>query len=326
MPLHPAYVERFPLLDGIDSFEQLMGDPALEERFHTFMQWRDAAPPPDVATADTAVPGPHGPVPVRSYSPDGDGSSRPCLVWMHGGAFMMGDLDMPEADRTAREVCARAGAVVISVDYRLAVGGVHHPVPLDDCVAVVRWVRDTAASLGVDAERIAVGGASAGGNLATGAVLRLRDDDGWQPSWLIPAYGVFHPVLPRGSAELDALMSVAPDLLRFTPEQTAGITANYVGGPVETADGYAMPALADLAGLCPTLMVDAEYDDLRSSGELFAAALAAAGVDVRRHVAPGMMHGFVNLPAEIEPVGEVFQLIAETVAHPSPVRVPQEQP
>ena len=73
---------------------------------------------------------------------------------MHGGAFMMGDLDMPEADRTAREVCARAGAVVVSVDYRLAVGGVHHPVPLDDGVAAVRWVRDNAAELGVDPSRI----------------------------------------------------------------------------------------------------------------------------------------------------------------------------
>lgn len=327
MALHPAYVERFPLLEGIDSFEQLMGDPALEARFHTFMQWRETAPPPAAATRDITVPGPHGPVPVRVYEPSGGPEpDRPCLVWMHGGAFVMGDLDMPEADRTAREVCERAGAVVVSVDYRLAVGGVHHPVPLDDCVAVVRWVRDTAAALGVDRDRIAVGGASAGGNLATGAVLRLRDEDGWQPAVLIPAYGVFHPVLPPASVVLDTLMSSVPELLRFTADQTAGITSNYVGGPVETADGYAMPALADLAGLCPTLMLDAEYDDLRSSEELFAEALAAAGVDVRRHVAPGMMHGFVNLPAEIEPVGEVFQLIAEAVAHPSPVRVPQEQP
>ena len=104
MSLHPSYAERFPLLDGISSFDELMSDPALEERFLAFMQWRDAAPPPDAATRDTTVDGPHGPVPVRVYEPAAGASDRPCLVWMHGGGFMMGDLDMPEADRPSREV------------------------------------------------------------------------------------------------------------------------------------------------------------------------------------------------------------------------------
>ena len=321
MALHPAYTERFSLLEGIDSFEQLMADPALEERFHAFMQHRDAAPPPQVSTRDALVAGPHGPVAVRIYFPAGDHASRPCLVWMHGGAFVMGDLDMPEADRTAREVCVRAGAVVVSVDYRLAVHGVHYPVPLDDVVAVVRSVRDRAALYDVDRDRVAVGGASAGANLATGAVLRLRDEDGWQPAVLVAAYGVFHPVLPPVPPELAALMGQVPGLLRFTPEQTAGITAGYVGGPPGSADGYAMPALAELAGLCPVLLVDAEYDDLRASAEPFAAALDAAGVPWRRHLAPGVMHGFLNLPADVEPVGEAFQLIADVVATPATVPV-----
>jgi acetyl esterase len=313
MSVHPAYAERFPLLEGIDSFEQLASDPALEERFHAFMQWRDAAPPPAVVTDDATVDGPHGPVPVRVYRPDGAATDLPCLVWMHGGAFMMGDLDMPEADRTAREVCARADAVVVSVDYRLAVGGVHYPVPLDDVVAVVRRVRADADRIGIDPARIAVGGASAGANLATGAVLRLRDEDGWQPALLVAAYGVFHPVLPPVSAEVDALMSQVPPMLRFTAEGTAGITANYLGGPPESADGYAMPALADLTGLCPVLMLDAEADDLRGSEEPFHDALVAAGVPVTRHLMPGLMHGFLNLPAEVEPVGRAFQTIADAV-------------
>jgi acetyl esterase len=321
MPLHPAYVERFPLLDGIDSFEQLMTDPALEARFHQFMQWREAAPPPEADVEDLTVPGPHGPVPVRVYRP-ATGGARPCLVWMHGGAFRFGDLDMPEADRTAREVCARAGAVVVSVDYRLAVDGVHYPVPLDDVVAVARWVRDSAGELDVDRDRIAVGGASAGGNLATGAVLRLRDEDGWVPAVLVPVYGVFHPVLPEVAAEQHERMSVVPALLRFTPEETGGTTANYLGGPPESADGYAMPALADLAGLCPVVLVDAEYDDLRASEEPFRELLEAAGVPVRRHLTPGVMHGFLNLPAEVAPVGEAFQLIADVVAtSPVPLEI-----
>lgn len=317
MTLHPSYVERFPLLEGIDSFEQLMGDPALEERFHEFMQWPDATPPPDVPVRDTTVDGPHGPVPARVYTPAGEESPRPCLVWMHGGAFVGGDLDMPEADRTAREVCVRAGAVVVSVDYRLAVGGVHYPVPLDDVVAVVRSVRDRAAGLGVDPQRLAVGGASAGANLATGAVLRARDEDGWLPAVLVAAYGVFHPVLPQVPPEVDALLAQVPTMLRFTAEGTAGITANYLGGPPESADGYAMPALADLTSLCPVLMVDAEGDDLRGSEEPFARQLTEAGVPLRRHVVPGVMHGFLNLPADVEPVGAAFQLIADVVASPA---------
>lgn len=313
MAVHPAYAERFPLLEGIDSFEQLMGDPALEARFHAFMQWPDAAPAPDVATRDLEVPGPHGPVPVRVYTPEGPPGSRPALVWMHGGAFMFGDLDMPEADRTAREVCSRAGAVVVSVDYRLAIGGVHFPVPLDDVVAAVRWLRDGADDLGVDADRIAVGGASAGGNLATAAVIRLRDEEGWQPAVLVPAYGVFHAVLPPSTPEIDERMADVPPMLGFTDEQTAGFTANYVGGPAESADGSSMPGLADLTALCRTVMVDAEYDDLRRSEEPFHAALLAAGVDVTRHVQPGVLHGFLNLPAEVEPVGRAFQIIADAV-------------
>ena len=101
------------------------------------------------------------------------GPDRPALVWVHGGAFVGGDLEMPEADWTARQICERAGAVVVSVDYRLAVGDVAYPVPHEDVVAGVRWVRDSAADLGVDPERMSVGGASAGANEGD-TVLRTR--------------------------------------------------------------------------------------------------------------------------------------------------------
>jgi acetyl esterase/lipase len=313
MTLHAAYVERFPLLEGITAIEDVYTDPELEASFHEFMQWREATPPPVVPTRDTTVPGPHGPVPVRVYGEQA-GATRPALVWLHGGAFMMGDLDMPEADRTAREICDRAGAVVVSVDYRLARGGVHYPVPLDDCVAALGWTRDSAAELGIDPARIAIGGASAGATLATGATLRVRDEHDWLPAVLLPVYGMFHAILPSPTDEMPALMADVPDLLRFTPESTAGVTANYLGGPPESADGYAMPILADLTGLCPVRMYDAEYDDLRGSAEIFAAALHEAGVDVAQHVGPGLMHAFMNLPAEIEPVGEIVQLMAATVA------------
>lgn len=310
MAVHESVASRFHLLDGIPSPMAAMADPELDRRFREYIE-PPLSPAPDVQTRDLTVDGPHGPVPVRVYEPTG-ARPAPALVWIHGGAFMFGDLDMPEADRTAREICTRAGAVVVSVDYRLAVGGVHHPVPLDDCVAATRWVRDSAADLDVGPERIHVGGGSAGGNLAVATTLRVRDEDNWQPASLLPVYPVLHPVLPAPSARVAALLDDIPPALRFTPAGTAGLNANYLGG--QPADGYSFPALADLTGLCPTLVINAEYDDLRTSGEAFTAALALAGVDVRQVLAPGMLHGFLNLDADVAPVDRVLALMADVVA------------
>jgi acetyl esterase len=312
MPIHPDVAARFPLLDGLTSMREAYTTPAGLAQIRRYESW-DAAPPPTVATRETTAPGPHGPVPVRVYEPPVDGGGRPCLVWAHGGGFLGGDLDMREADRTAREVCARAGAVVVSVDYRLAVGGVCYPVPHDDVVAAVTWVRDTAADLGVDPARISVGGASAGANLTTGAALKLRDRDGWVPAALLPVYGVFHPVVPAPSSALASGLAELPPLLQGRAGDHT-LTINYLGGPLSSADGYAMPALAVLEGLCPTVLLNAEYDNLRASGEAFAAALAVAGVAVRQVLVPGVLHGFLNQPAELKPVGRCLEVMADVVA------------
>jgi acetyl esterase/lipase len=120
-------------------------------------------------------------------------------------------------------------------------------------------------------------------------------------------------VLPPVSGEQAALMREVPALLQFPPEVTSFFNLNYLGGPLSTADGYAFPVLADLRGLCPTLVLNAEYDDLRPSGQAFAAALAAAGVDVRQVMVTTMLHGFLNLPASIGPVGDALDLIAATL-------------
>lgn len=318
MSIHPAIATKFHLLDGIDSFESGLADPVTRARMDEFMSHHGAPPPPTVDVRDDAAPGPHGPVPVRVYRPVGTDTAAggAALVWMHGGAFMGGDLDMPEADWVARHVCERAGAVVVSVDYRLAVGGVTYPVPHDDTVAAVRWVRDNSAELGIDPTRISVGGASAGGNLAAGAVLRLRDDDNWLPAALLLAYTTTHAVVPPASAELAELMTQVPQLLRFLPANRRRISTNYLGGAESRADGYAMPSNAVLHGLCPVVLLNAEYDDLRSSSEAFAAQLAVVGVDVRQVLFRGMLHGFLNMPATIEPVNRALHLMADVVGAP----------
>ncbi|MGY1815689.1 alpha/beta hydrolase [Blastococcus sp. SYSU D00820] len=316
MPLHPEIAERLHLLDGIANWFDAQSDPGKLARLQEYGRWPEQ-PRTDVEVSDDRAPGPHGEVPVRVYRPEGGPAGpRPALVWMHGGAFLGGDLDMREADGVAREVAVRAGAVVVSVDYRLAQGEICYPVPHDDVVAAIRWVRHGAADLGIDPERITVGGASAGGNLATGATLRLRDDDGWLPAALLLAYSTVHAVVPEPGAPLAALLAELPPMLRFFPDDRLFITRNYVGGPESRADGYAMPANAAVDGLCPVVLLNAEYDDLRPSSEAFAGQLAVAGVDVRQVVVRTMAHGFLDLPARLEPVGAGLDLMAGVVAAP----------
>ena len=314
MPFHPDVTARFHYLDGLTSMGAAYSDPVLIQQIRQFETWDAAEAPPAVHTRSQSAPGPHGPVPVRIYSPSAEVPvGAPCLVWLHGGGFIGGDLDMHEADWTAREVCVAAGAVVVSVDYRLAVGGVCYPVPHDDTVAAVTWVRDRAEELGVDPARITIGGASAGGNLTAGAAVRLRDRDGWVPAALALVYPVLHARVPPPPPSLAAALAELPAVFRSSPGEERPLTENYLGGPLSSADGYAFAANAILDRLCPTLVLNAEYDNLRPSGEAFTAALALAGVDVLQLTVRGMLHGFLNLPAEVEPVRRCLDLIAETV-------------
>ena len=314
MPIHADVASRFHYLDGLPSLGEAYGDPVLIQQIRQFETWESAQAPPAVRTRGGSAPGPHGPVPVRIYTPAQEvPAGAPCLVWLHGGGFIGGDLDMREGDWTARQVCAGARAVVVSVDYRLAVGGVCYPVPHDDTVAAVAWVRDRAGDLGVDPARIAIGGASAGGNLTAGAAVKLRDRDGWVPTALALVYPALHARIPSPSPSLAAALAELPPLFHEPPQSANPLSENYLGGPLSSADGYAFAAGAVLDGLCPTLVLNAEYDRLRASGEAFTAALALAGVDVRQVTIRGLLHGFLNLPAEVEPVRRCLDLISETV-------------
>jgi acetyl esterase/lipase len=315
LPIHPAMAERLHLLEGIPSFEVGFADPELRARMDAFFLPSGQPAYPEVDTREEHLSGDHGPVRVRIYSPrEPSAAPRPALVWMHGGGFQFGVIDMPEADGVARLVCAAASAVVVNVDYRLAVDGVHYPVPLDDVVAAAQWVHDEADRLGVSRHRIGIGGASAGANLAAGAALRLRDERGWGPSLLVLVYPVVHASIPPPSAALAAEMAHLPRMLRFLPEDVDSITRNYLGRAPSAATGYAMPASADLTGLGPVLVVNAEYDDLRPSGQAFTAALAVAGVDVRQIVVRGHLHGFLNYGLDDHGVGAVLDVVAAELA------------
>lgn len=308
--VHPGYAERLPLLDGMPA-PSLLARPMTDDENARWAAYDAPFGPvelPDVRSTDDVVTGPHGPVPLRVYRPLADGGARAALVWIHGGAWVFGDLEMPESDHVARRLADWADAVVVTVDYRLALDGVHYPVPHDDCWAAYLWVCEHADELGVDADRIAVGGGSAGGNLAAGVALRARDEGPavWQTLLLYPAC---HPGALPASDELLAMLAGLPNALRFGDDDT--FSMNYIGGPSSSAPPYAFPGVADsLAGYPPTYIENAEFDALRASGEAFAAALAADGVDVELVTACGLPHGYLNRtggPGAVESCGRLAE-------------------
>ncbi|MRX43071.1 alpha/beta hydrolase [Agromyces kandeliae] len=230
----------------------------------------------------------------------GTAGTTPALVWAHGGGFVAGDLDMPEADWVARSFAAR-GVTVVSIDYRLAGGGCRYPDPSDDVLAAWRWTSAHAGHLGIDPARIVAGGASAGGNLTAGAVLRALDGAAPVPAGVFLAYPILLAVQPAPDAALRAMLDANPAADRFGPARVRAMYEDFLGGPVDDAPLPAVPGRAtpeDVAGYPPVLMVNGEADELRVSGEAFAATLVAAGVPVMLVTEPGTEHGHLNRPDE----------------------------
>jgi len=246
-----------------------------------------------VAITDVDVPGPHGDVPVRLYS-DRSRAATSALVWIHGGGFVGGDLDMPEAHWVSLLIASR-GIPVASVDYHKALHGTRYPVPLDDVSAAWHWITGAARPLGAHITGFHIGGASAGANLATAVTQRLRDEVLPLPLSLILAYPLLHASLPPLSEGLTAALASNPPPVNFTPTVVEAFNANYIGEAAASAR-YAFPGDIELHDLPPVRIVNAEADEMRASGELFARQLAAAGVDVECVTQTGAQHGFLDEP------------------------------
>ena len=244
------------------------------------------------------------------------------LVWLHGGAFMFGTIDMPEADEVARRL-SETGTTVVSVDYtlgpldgldglpgpeegtpgpspeqfaaELAAAGPRSPYPTASLqtVAAFEWARANAHTWGADPRRVSLGGASAGGNLSAGASVRLRDAGGDAPASLLLVYPVLHSELPPADPELLAFLDELPPGQTFPPETTRAINASYLAG-ASPDEPYAFPGGHDMRGMPRTVIVTAERDRLRTSGEAFAADLAHGGVDVTLVKERAALHGFLN--------------------------------
>lgn len=239
-------------------------------------------------------------VPLRCYESSAE-TAWGTLVWAHGGSFVRGTLDWPEADWVAQRF-AEGGLRVYSVDYVLASETVKAPAPANDVAAVLRHV------LHMHEAPVFVGGASAGGQLAAAAALHIAEDPRGDAAGtaaqplraLLLVYPTLHRVqLPN--PEIAALVAGLPEQRRFRADRIAEMYEYYLGfAQQEPSRGLVVGELAAerLAVLPPTVIVSAEADELRASAEQFAGQLRAAGVKVSAFVQPGTVHGYLNRPAE----------------------------
>jgi acetyl esterase len=242
-------------------------------------------PMPVAETRDLTAPGPAGPIPLRLYRPAAEGA-LPVLVFFHGGGWVVGDIETH--DTVCRHLANRAECVVVSVDYRLAPEH-KFPAAVDDAYAATAWVADNAAALGADPVRLAVGGDSAGGNLAAAVSLMARDASAPRICYQLLIYPATDAAMRHESiARFAEGYVLTRSTMRWFYEQ-------YLRSPDDAADWRVSPLVApDLAGLPPALVMTAGYDPLCDEGDAYAERLAGAGVPVEHRRFSGQIHGFVT--------------------------------
>ena len=288
MPVDP---QAQMLLDQLAAVEApSIEDMTIEEARTTFRAFGSMMPVPETAHVnDHQVPVDGGEITVRVFHPlEYDKyNPLPVLVWFHGGGFTVGDL--ATSDATAAEVANATGCVVANVDYRLAPEH-RFPTPLEDCYAAVQWVVDASGDLGVDPARLAVGGDSAGGNLAAAVCLLARELGGPAIRFQVLVYPCVDPRRSYQSYRENA------EGYLLTASVMEWFWANYLGDDTDPETPLAAPLYAsDLSGLPDALVITAEYDPLRDEGEAYAERLKQAGVMVEASRYDGQIHGFVGL-------------------------------
>ena len=281
MPLHPL-AQAFMELHAASGMQPL-NLVSVEEARRGFAEMVAATPPGDpvARVEDMSIPTPDYDMPVRVYTPEGEGPF-PILVNFHGGGWVVGDLDAD--DFQCRAIVNAAGCIVVSVDYRLAPEN-KFPIPAEDAYQAARWVAENSVRLGGDGAPLAVGGASAGGNLAAVVALMARDRGGPPIACQVLNVPVtdctFDTVSYRENGEDYVL----------TKAEMQCFWEHYLNTPEEGAHPYASPLRApELSGLPPALVQTAQYDPLRDEGRAYADRLRAAGVPVMYRCYEGMIH------------------------------------
>lgn len=261
-----------------------------------------------VHAVDRTIPGPAGPIPVRVHRSVAAAAEPPAIVYLHGGGFVVGDLD--SHDGTCRMLARQTGAVVMAVHYRRAP---EHPFPAgaDDALAAFRWAAENPRELAIRPGAVAVMGDSAGGNLAALVCLRSRDEGGPTPI----AQGLAYPVTDlRGQTES---MRLFADGFFLTAADIEWFLQQYLPDPSLRAAPEVSPLLADdLSGLPPAHVWTAGFDPLRDEGRAYAERLAAAGVPTRYRCLDDQVHGFLGmgvLPDGLDLARGVYREMGELI-------------
>src|SRR5438874_12137559 len=289
--LHPQIVKAIEAMQaaGLRPIESMTPAEARQQMEET-ARARKAEPLPVGRVEERTIPGPAGPIRLCLYWPNASSSDRPppAIVYFHGGGHVIGSLDTH--DLIARNLCAGAEALVVSVDYRM---GPEHkfPAAVEDSWAALEWVHQNAASLGADPERLGVHGDSAGANLA--AVVALMARDAGRPRLRLQS--LVYPVadFTMGTPSYEKFATGYGILTR---DAMVWFQKHYLRNAEDAADWRASPLKApSLAGVAPAIVLTAECDVLHDDGERYAAALRDAGVPVEYREYPGMIHAFFGM-------------------------------
>ncbi len=243
---------------------------------------------PEVGSIEMmTVPGPAGDIPVRVYRPKGVSGTTGALIYYHGGGWVIGDLD--SHDVLCRVICNGSGHAVFSVDYRLAPEHAF-PASIDDAIAATKYIADNAARFKIDPARLAVGGDSAGGNLAAAVSIALKGKLAHPIKLQLLIYPAVDATMSSDSVKRHA------DVLPLTKAAMDWFWNHYRGGRDISRDWRAGPIVAeDHTGLPPAHVMIAEYDVLCDEGIAYATKLMMAGVSVTQKFYPGMIHGFITM-------------------------------
>ncbi len=249
-------------------------------------------PPPLHSIVDHTLPGPLGEIPVRIYTPTGEGPF-PVLLFFHGGGFVVGSIEA--SDSICRMITSATPCITVSVGYHLAP---EYPYPAgpEDCYAATKWVAEHATEFHGDPARIAVGGDSAGGNLATVVALISKERGG--PKLLFQL--LIYPTTDNHQPGTASLQENAHGYL-LTREAVEWFDRHYQPPNLDQKDPHAFPLYArDLRNMPPALIITAEYDPLRDEGEMYAQRLQEAGVPVTLTRYDGMVHGFFGMTGVVD--------------------------
>ncbi len=267
--------------------------PAAELRAMMAANAVPVTPHPLHRVEDRTIPGPTGTIPVRIYWPFETAHPAPVIVFFHGGGWVICDLD--SHDQSVRQLALDTGAIVVSVDYRLAPEH-RFPAAADDCHAATVWVGAHAGELGGDSSRIAVAGDSAGGNLAAVVPLMIKELGG-------PALAFQLLVYPVTGVPEDGRPSYKENGTDYmlTKDAMGWFSDQYAASPADFEHRWFSPTrAADLTGLPPALVITAEFDPLRDEGEDYGRMLQAAGVACTITRYDGMIHGFFGMELALD--------------------------